>query len=211
MLIPSKRHRSLDVIVAPGEFYVRGSDPQSTRKILDGIKDRYRMNSGRCFELGDRVMVDIMAIWKVLDRENPDPETIHVLVSDLIMSLHSSDEVNFVKTHTPAAASPEDELCNILQSKINTEVTIDSLCRQLGIDCPGACRRFASIYGKTPYSYLKYYRMIDAASTILLGERSMEDVGRSVGYSAECKFAESFRKQFGCRPKHFITQYQTYS
>jgi len=46
-----------------------------------------------------------------------------------------------------------------------------------------------------------------AASLMILGESNMGKVANSVGYEAECKFAEAFRKEFGCRPKHFARRY----
>ena len=64
---------------------------------------------------------------------------------------------------------------------------------------------FKQIYGRSPYAYLKHYRMNSAAVQLRESNESINQIALSLGYSNASKFARAFRDVFGVLPKHYRT------
>ena len=60
---------------------------------------------------------------------------------------------------------------------------------------------FKQIYGRSPYAYLKHYRMNSAAVQLRESNESINQIALSLGYSNASKFARAFRDVFGVLPK----------
>ena len=61
------------------------------------------------------------------------------------------------------------------------------------------------IYGRSPYAYLKHYRMNSAAVQLRESNESINQIALSLGYSNASKFARAFRDVFGVLPKDYRT------
>ena len=72
-----------------------------------------------------------------------------------------------------------------------------------GIDRCSICSRFKRINGDTSCSLNKRLRLQSAAADLVLGAEPVRQVALRVGYRKEGKFAAEFKKELGCRPKHF--------
>ena len=64
---------------------------------------------------------------------------------------------------------------------------------------------FKQIYGRSPYAYLKHYRMTRAAVQLRESNESINQIALSLGYSNASKFARAFRDVFGVLPKDYRT------
>ena len=64
---------------------------------------------------------------------------------------------------------------------------------------------FKQIYGRSPYAYLKHYRMNSAAVQLRESNESINQIALSLGYSDASKFARAFRDVFGVLPKDYRT------
>ena len=64
---------------------------------------------------------------------------------------------------------------------------------------------FKQIYGRSPYAYLKHYRMNSAAVQLRESNESINQIALSMGYSNASKFARAFRDVFGVLPKDYRT------
>ena len=64
---------------------------------------------------------------------------------------------------------------------------------------------FKQIYGRSPYAYLKHYRMNSAAVQLRESNESINQIALSLGYSSASKFARAFRDVFGVLPKDYRT------
>lgn len=62
---------------------------------------------------------------------------------------------------------------------------------------------FKQIYGRSPYAYLKHYRMNSAAVQLRESNESINQIALSLGYSNASKFARAFRDVFGVLPKDY--------
>lgn len=64
---------------------------------------------------------------------------------------------------------------------------------------------FKQIYGRSPYAYLKHYRMNSAVVQLRESNESINQIALSLGYSNASKFARAFRDVFGVLPKDYRT------
>lgn len=64
---------------------------------------------------------------------------------------------------------------------------------------------FKQIYGRSPYAYLKHYRMNSAAVQLRESNESINQIALSLRYSNASKFARAFRDVFGVLPKDYRT------
>lgn len=62
---------------------------------------------------------------------------------------------------------------------------------------------FAHIYGDTPYSHLKKYKMNLAAQMLTDGQVKIGDIALELGYSNASKFAKAFQSVYGVLPKDY--------
>jgi AraC-like DNA-binding protein len=83
--------------------------------------------------------------------------------------------------------------------------TIAALAREVGMSRPVLARRFSEKVGETPLGYLRKLR-IDLA-TVLLAEtdRSLAEIGTSVGYTSEFAFNRAFQRARGVPPGRYRT------
>ena len=65
---------------------------------------------------------------------------------------------------------------------------------------------FLQIYGDTPYSYLKKYKMNIAAHWLLNENMKIGDIAVSLGYNNASKFAIAFQSVYGILPKDYRKQ-----
>ena len=64
---------------------------------------------------------------------------------------------------------------------------------------------FKQIYGRSPYAYLKHYRMNSAAVQLRESNESINQIALSLGYSNASNCARAFRDVFGVLPKDYRT------
>ena len=203
---PSGVYRGISVGLNISEFAPVGCDdlpPPDT--VLEGIRERYRADTASNFVLDLRTEVDVQALWDLLGRGDHDTRTALLLVSDIVRNLYTAPEVTFTDDGCTEDRVPDDSVWEVVMGPEGASVA--EACEMTGVDRFAVCRSFPTVYGRTPHALRKHHRMLTAASMILLGERSMGTVAHDVGYGSESKFADSFRREFGCRPKHFLREY----
>lgn len=62
---------------------------------------------------------------------------------------------------------------------------------------------FRQIYGDSPYSYLKKYKMGIAAKLLMKGNLKIGEIAISLGYNNASKFAAAFKDVYGMLPKDY--------
>ena len=207
--IPTMRYIGLSIGIDLKGFKPIGLDDlPDISEVLDGICGRYQVDSMRPFALDDGIMVVLYALKAMLDDPGSiDDDTATVLVSDLVRRLYENKIVSFPDVSGSVETRPEDLVYNRIMFDLGTVPNISGICAEIEADKYGIGRRFKEVYGDTPYSLQKHYRLIAAGSRMLLGERNMGRVAESVGYEKENKFATAFRNEFGFRPKHFDMEF----
>ena len=90
-----------------------------------------------------------------------------------------------------------------LVSHLDEKVSLESLVRQAHMNQSTFYSVFAHIYGESPYSYLKRYKMNLAAQWLLESKMKVSDIALRLGYSNASKFSRAFFSVYGILPKDY--------
>lgn len=99
------------------------------------------------------------------------------------------DIVKRVRKHMLSDLSSRRSLESLLQNEPVSTVTFQAVFKQ--------------VYGHSPYSYLKYYKMNYAAVRLRESGESINQIAISLGYSNASKFSKAFQDVFGMLPKDY--------
>lgn len=95
------------------------------------------------------------------------------------------------------------EIRDYMVSHLDTKLSLEELTRAARINLSLFHMVFNQIYGDTPYSYLKKYKMNIAARRLLDGTSKIGDIAAELGYSNASKFAKAFQSVYGELPKDY--------
>lgn len=84
--------------------------------------------------------------------------------------------------------------------------TVQDLATAAGMSKTAFARRFSSVVGQPPLTYLTWWRLNTAARILSRSDTALAGVARQVGYSSEFAFATAFRREFGVAPGRFRQQ-----
>ena len=83
---------------------------------------------------------------------------------------------------------------------------LESLAQAAGMSRTGFCTHFKAILGKTPYTYLTDWRMLQAQLLLRDGEKPIGEIAEMVGYQSEAAFNRAFKKRIKKTPLKFRQQ-----
>lgn len=98
------------------------------------------------------------------------------------------------------------EIQKYMITHLDERVSLEQLAFQNQINLSLFHKIFLQIYGDTPYSYLKKYKMNIAAHWLLNENMKIGDIAVSLGYNNASKFAIAFQSVYGILPKDYRKQ-----
>ncbi|AWS42253.1 AraC family transcriptional regulator [Streptosporangium sp. 'caverna'] len=84
-----------------------------------------------------------------------------------------------------------------------TPWTVSRLSESVDMSRVAFTRRFTSVVGKPPMTYLRGWRLSCAARLLRETDASLAAIARQIGYSTEFAFAGAFRREYGMSPGRF--------
>ncbi|MEU0822395.1 AraC family transcriptional regulator [Streptomyces mirabilis] len=81
--------------------------------------------------------------------------------------------------------------------------TVAKLAAEAGLSRAPFARRFATLIGQPPLSYLTWWRMTTAARLLRASDAPLKSVAAQVGYASEFAFANAFKRTHGTAPGTF--------
>lgn len=105
---------------------------------------------------------------------------------------YSGKQVNKVK-----------EIRGFLIKNIDKPISLNKISKDNDISLTIFRNVFKHIYGDTPYSYIKKYKMNRAAFLLATTEKNINEIAMSLGYLNASKFAEAFKNVIGVLPKEY--------
>ena len=81
--------------------------------------------------------------------------------------------------------------------------TASQLGETVGMSRTAFTRRFTSVVGRPPMTYLRDTRLGNAARLLRESDASLASIARQIGYSTEFAFAGAFRREYGLSPGRF--------
>lgn len=81
--------------------------------------------------------------------------------------------------------------------------TVASLAAEAGLSRAPFARRFTTLVGQPPLTYLTWWRLTTAGRMLLDSEAPLAAIAGSVGYASEFAFANAFKRQHGLAPGRY--------
>ena len=85
-------------------------------------------------------------------------------------------------------------------------LTGDDLARQVALSPSAFSRLFREVTGRTPYQFLKEYRLDRARELLLASRSSVAEVSRRVGYPNVSHFIREFRARYDVTPGAYVSE-----
>ena len=95
------------------------------------------------------------------------------------------------------------EICAEMIAEIDNRVTVEQIVEKYDISMVVFYKVFMQIYGDTPYSYIKKYKMNIAAGKLSEGKMKIGDIALEMGYNNPSKFSKAFKSVYGVLPKNY--------
>ncbi len=139
--------------------------------------------------------------------ENIRPEFYQIKVMELLFYLDSLDAV--IETRGAGviygdALEKVKMIYRQLTENLEIHFTIKELSEEYDISGTVLKKCFKEVYGDSIYSFMKRYRMNEAAALLTKDkEMSVADIAHQVGYESSGKFAAAFKDVMGCSPLQY--------
>ena len=98
------------------------------------------------------------------------------------------------------------QAATLLRTQLTQPPSLAALARQVGTNRLTLTQGFHTLYGTTPFGYLRHCRLLQARRLLMVSELSVAEVAAAVGYTSRSRFATAFRQQVGLNPKAFQMQ-----
>lgn len=91
-------------------------------------------------------------------------------------------------------------------SDLSSKTSLDELLKNEPVSAVTFQAVFKKVYGRSPYAYLKYYKMNYAAVRLCESSESINQIAISLGYNNASKFSKAFQDVLKMRPKDYRAQ-----
>ena len=144
-----------------------------------------------------------------------DAAILKIRVSNLILSREQLKErysKNFSLESMGIYIKSSDEkfmqkLYTVLQQNLsNSELNLDSFCKELGLSKSNLYRKIKQITGNSPNEFVRNFRLSTAAKMLKETDMSITDVYCAVGYNSLAYFSNSFKNLYGMSPTEYKVQ-----
>jgi AraC-like DNA-binding protein len=82
--------------------------------------------------------------------------------------------------------------------------TLQELADEVGLSLKKLKEGFKEIYGDTVYSFILNHKMEYARKLLERGNKNVNEIGLTIGYSTASHFISAFKKKFGTTPKKYL-------
>ena len=96
----------------------------------------------------------------------------------------------------------------IRQNIDNQDLSVETLCTEVGISRVHLNRRLKELVGTSPSVLIRNVRLRQAAYLMVKNNVNISEVAFRVGYSSLSHFSNSFREYMGMSPREFVSRYQ---
>ena len=177
-----EQHYVAPYLTAPGfQYFALFPDREEDRPVLETVRTVADMMREKAFAYEMEVSARITQLWRKL-----------------------------IGRADPAAASPAQsgrdtvqKIICYLQDHYQQPVTLREVAMEAGFSESECCRLFKKATGDTILSYLRSYRLTQAAELLEKGEASVSEIAYATGFSGSSYFIESFRRELGTTPMRY--------
>lgn len=91
----------------------------------------------------------------------------------------------------------------MMHADVANHWTLEMLAEEVGMSRAVFARRFTERVGVAPATYLSNWRIAVAKDALLHSDRSIYDIGLSIGYLSDSAFSTAFHRIVGCSPASY--------
>jgi len=92
------------------------------------------------------------------------------------------------------------EAINFIELNYQKNISVEEIADVCGINRSYFGKLFHNQMGQSPQEFLLQYRMIKASKLLLLTNKSIEEIGKDVGYESQFHFSRAFKAVYGLSP-----------
>ncbi|ASY73514.1 hypothetical protein N181_16060 [Sinorhizobium fredii USDA 205] len=93
--------------------------------------------------------------------------------------------------------------CDLLAQRVGRQTALSELARMVGTNRTTLVNRFEASFGCGPMTWLRHYRMAEAARRLRSGHESVAEVADSLGYGNSNNFSTAFKAIHGLSPLRY--------
>ena len=178
---------------------------------LHGLKNRFfhcEKSCDKCFLISAReelqhIFAGMYAIPPALAADY-----LRLKVLELLIFLHQFNPAGEKQTglYTRQQVDTVKQVHKLLISEPGRRYTIEELAQRFCISATALKTHFKGVFGQSIASYMKEYRIRQAAAQLLTADQSIAEVAQSVGYESQSKFTAEFKKIMHTTPAEYRKQ-----
>ena len=210
MSFPLKHYRGITVILDLDKI---AADPpealQDTSLDILGFREKF-CSDNRCLVMPARDEIEhvFSELYSVADcLQKP---YYRIKVQELLLFLCMIDVTSEKQREQYMSPQVEvvKEIHKRLTSDLRNRLTIEELSKEYLINTSTLKATFKGVYGQPIATYMKEYRIRQAAVLLRQTQGTVADIANQVGYENQSKFATAFREIMNVSPKEYRGQYQ---
>jgi len=136
----------------------------------------------------------------------------HIIISKEVNDLYASENQNIPLNHhaTYALDKSEEKFIECFFDYLethwrNTTLKIEDFCQTLGYSKSGLYRIAVDLFGKSPNTILKDFRLNRSLKLLRQKSANISEVAFETGFSTPSYFTKCFHKKYGLAPTDFIS------
>jgi AraC-like DNA-binding protein len=90
--------------------------------------------------------------------------------------------------------------CDLLAKRVNRQTALSELARLVGTNRTTLVNRFEASFGCGPITWLRHFRMAEAARRLRSGDESVAKIAETLGYENSNNFSTAFKAIHGLPP-----------
>ncbi|MCU1640154.1 MAG: transcriptional regulator, AraC family [Nocardia sp.] len=97
---------------------------------------------------------------------------------------------------------------HLIHRQPENQWTVEELANHAGVSRATFAKRFTTVVGQPPLTYLTWWRMITAARLLDRTDSPIHTIAQRCGYSSEYAFSKAFKREYGLPPGQYRRQQQ---
>lgn len=126
----------------------------------------------------------------------------------LFLSMTERSREKVLDHHLAQQTEAIREIHQLLTQNLDRRYTIEELSKMYLMNTSSLKSVFKSVYGLPIASYMKNYRLKEAARQLRSGNAAISVIAGNVGYENQSKFTTAFKAAFGILPTEYRKQYR---
>ena len=158
------------------------------------------------FKLGLMLMTIVIIVagftgYRRYRARQPD----HLSLSDLVFRNHQTADSKVVLSGKHYDKAFVERAVKYVESNIdNDELSIESMCAELGLSRARLFRKIKELTGQTVSGFIKDIRLEKAKLYLDANPRSVSEVAFAIGFKSHAHFTRSFKEKFGISPSAYV-------